>query len=372
MHCSMIKSSPSPLLWRARGFLLVAVAAGLTAAGGVGQALADDKKFNLKTPSAFKTDLPINGSSATYFADMLKAVSGGRVKVKLYEPGKLVPAFEIHSAVSTGKVDAGYTCSAYLGGSLKESIPFCTFPFSPNPVAFMAWMYQGNGLDLYQKMYDDAGYNLKVFPLGVWAAEGAGWFTKKIEKPEDWQGVKLRIGGLAAPTLKKLGAVPTLIPFGEIFPGLEKGVIDGAEMGLPVNDLRAGLYKVAKFYHMPGWHQPSTVAEFVINKDTWNEMSEAQRAQVEASVRATNLWSMTSANATQAAAIRELEAKGVEIVRWDGEMLAALRTAFDEVIAEQTAEHPNLKVVWDDLSAFMVEYKYWENIGMLNRQSAFD
>ena len=123
---------------------------------------------------------------------------------------------------------------------------------------------------------------------------------------------------------------------------------------------------------MPSWHQPTTNAELVINKDLWNEISDTQRAQIEASVKATNLWSMTAANATQAAAIRELEAKGVEIVKMNDNVLSALRSAFDEVIVEMAAAHPNLKAVYDDLSAFMAEYKYWENIGMLNRQSAFD
>ena len=185
--------------------------------------------------------------------------------------------------------------------------------------------------------------------------------------------MKLRIGGFAAPALEKLGAVPTLIPFGEIFPGLEKGVIDGAEMGLPSNDLRAGLYKVAKFYHMPSWHQPTTILELVINKDIWNEMSDTQRAQIEASVKATNVWSMTHAAATQTAAIEELESKGVEIVKWDADMIATMRGAFNEVVEELSAEHANLKAVWDDMAVFMEDYKKWESIGMIRRdETMFD
>ena len=366
-------STQSHIKTKARNGLLCLTTAAIMSVSGISNAIAEDKKFNLKTPVAFKTDLPVNGTTATHFGDMVENVSGGALKFKFFEPGELIPAFEIHKSVSDGQVQAGYTCSAYLGGSLKESIPFCTFPFSPHPDVFLAWLYQGNGLELYQKMYDDAGYNLKVFPLGVWSSEGAGWFTKKIEKPEDWKGVKMRIGGFAASTLKKLGAVPTLVPFGEIFPGLEKGVIDGAEMGLPSNDLRAGLHKVAKFYHMPGWHQPTTVAELVINKDIWNEMSATQQAQLEASVKATNLWSMTHAAATQAAAIEEIRSKGVEIVKWDSEMLTAMRGAFNEVAAELSAEHANLKAVWDDMSEFMAEYKKWEGLGMIRRdETMFD
>ena len=354
-----------------RTFYLVGAA---MLAASLGQsAAAADKKILLKTPSAFNTQLPVIGTSATYFADLAKSITGGTVRFKLYEPGKLMPAFEIHKSVSTGKVDAGYTCSAYLGGSLKEAIPFCTFPFSPHPEVFMAWLYQGNGMKLYQKMYDDAGYKLKVLPISIYSSEGAGWFTKKIEKVEDWKGVKLRIGGFAAPTLKKLGAVPTLIPFNEIFPGLEKGVIDGAEMGLPSNDLRAGLYKVAKFYHMPSWHQPSTLLELVINKDKWDSMSEAQRAQIDAASKATNLWSMTKAAATQTAALEELKSKGVTVVKWDSTMIAAMRKAYKEVITEMQAEHPNLKAVLDDFAAFMVDYKKWESVGMIRRdETMFD
>ncbi len=355
-----------------QGAIAVASAAVLGTVG-FGDADAADKKFLLKTPSAFKTDLPVTGTSATYFADLLKSISGGTLRVKLYDPGKLIPAFEIHKSVSEGKVDAGYTCAAYLGGSLKEAIPFCTFPFSPHPEVYMAWLYQGNGMKLYQKVYDDAGYNLKVFPVAIYSSEGAGWFTKKLEKPSDWQGVKLRIGGFAAPALKKLGAVPTLIPFGEIFPGLEKGVIDGAEMGLPANDLRAGLYKVAKFYHMPSWHQPTTILEFVINKVKWNAMSDAQRAQIEAASHAANVWSMTRAAATQTAALDELRSKGVTVVKWDDTMIAAMRKAYMETISELMGKHGNLKAVMDDFAQFMTEYKKWESIGMIRRdQTMFD
>ena len=144
--------------------LMCLTTAAMLSVSGIGSALADDKKFNLKTPTAFKTDLPVTGTSAVHFGDTIKAVSGGTIKFKYFEPGELIPAFEIHKAVSDGQVQAGYTCSAYLGGSLKEAIPFCTFPFSPHPEVIMAWLYEGNGMKLFQKMYDDAGYNLKAFP----------------------------------------------------------------------------------------------------------------------------------------------------------------------------------------------------------------
>ncbi len=355
----------------ARGTAAVAVTGALIV--GSGAAMAEDKRVKLKMPTAFPTAWPIVGSTAKYFVKTLKAVTGGTVTARVYEPGKLVPSFEIHKAVSDGKIEAGYTCSAYLGGSLKESIPFCTFPFSPQPLVFATWLYEGNGLKLWQKMYDDAGYKVKVLPLSIYGSEGAGWFTKRVQTLEDYDGVKIRIGGFAAPTLKKLGAVPTLIPFAEIFPGLEKGVIDAAEVGLPSNDLKGGFHKVAKFYSMPSWHQPTTVLELIINMDVWNGMSDTQRAQVEAVAYQTNMWSMTHANATQAGALRELRKKGVEVVSLDEAVVDQLRVHFKEVIAEEIAKHPNLKAVWEDLKAFMKDYQEWEDTGMLRRdQDVFD
>ena len=192
----------------------------LTFFGLAGTAMAD-KKITFKTPSAFGTNLPITGSTSVYFADVLEKVSGGNMKIKMFEPGELMPAFDIHQAVSDGQVQAGYTCGAYLGGSLKEAIPYCTMPFGPEPHVMLGWLYEGNGTKLWEKFYSDAGYNVKVWPLAIYANEGAGWFTKRIEKVEDWKGTKIRIGGFAGGTVTKLGAVPTLIPFGEIFPGLE-------------------------------------------------------------------------------------------------------------------------------------------------------
>ena len=158
--------------------------------------------------------------------------------------------------------------------------------------------------------------------------------------------------------MKKLGAIPTLIPFGEIFPGLEKGVIDAAEMGLPSNDLDAGLHKVAKYYHMPSWHQPYTVIEIVMNKDVWKSLSKTQQAQWEASVKDANVWSMTHSNAIQNSAIKTLtQEKGVEIVKFSPEMLKTMRSAFDEVMADVMAKDPELKMVYDDLAKFMKDYK---------------
>lgn len=253
-----------------------------------GGASADEKKVLLKIPTAFSTSLPTLGECMPFFKEYVEAASENTIRVKIYEPGKLMPAFEIHDAVSTGKVNAGYTAPVYLAGKVKTTELFTYIPFGAALPAYLGWFYHGNGKQLYQEMYDQAGYNLKAFPFCFLAPETGGWFRKPIDSPEDLKGLNIRWPGLGGKVLQKLGASVSLIPGGEIFPALEKGALDGTEFSVPAIDTKLGFYKVAKYNYFPGWHQPATHLELILNKDTWNEMSPRQQAVMELATRAVN------------------------------------------------------------------------------------
>lgn len=330
------------------------------------QGVAAGKTKLFKVSSAFPTHLEVLGTTLPWFADKIDAASDGAIKIKVYEPGKLMPALQIHEAVSTGKINGGYTASAYIYGKVKAATFFCTVPFNLDPIGFLSWFYEGNGMKLYQEMYDNAGYNVKAFPLGLLAPEAGGWFTKRVDKPEDLQGVKIRIGGYAAQVYQKAGATTVLFPIGEVFSSLEKGVIDGAEMSSPAVDMSSGLYKVAKYYYFPGWQQQSTMIELIINKDDWNSLSKAQQTMFEMTVQAANVYSMTRSSTIQHDYIKQIEEKGTtEIVRWSDETLQALYEAWIEVIEKEAAGDAFVKKVWDDLKKFGNEYGYWRKVGFV-------
>ena len=183
-------------------------------------------KLLLKTPIAFSTALPGLGSPIPRVAEQLDLMSGGTLRMKVYEPGKLVPAFEILDAVSTGKINSGYTTAGYWAGKIPAAPLFSAVPFGPEAGEYMAWLYYGNGMNLYQEMYDQAGYNVHVMPCAVIAPETSGWFAKEINTPEDLDGLKMRFFGLGGKVMQKLGVATSLLPGGEIFPALEKGAID--------------------------------------------------------------------------------------------------------------------------------------------------
>jgi len=346
---------------------LAAAAAIAVAATAPTMAAAADKLL-LKTPLAFATSLPGLGSPIPRVADQMDLMSGGTLKMKVYEPGKLVPPFEILDAVSTGKINSGYTTAGYWAGKIPASPLFSAVPFGPEAGEYMAWLYYGNGMSLYQEMYDQAGYNVKVLPCAIIAPETSGWFAKEINSPEDLNGLKMRFFGLGGKVMQKLGVATSLLPSGDIFPALEKGAIDATEFSMPAIDTRLGFHKLVKYNYFPGWHQQATVFELLINKDVWNETTVQHKAIIENACKASMADSFAEGEAIQhAVMIENVEKHGVEIKQWNDEMLNLFRTTWDEVAKEEAANDPFFAKVYADMTTFREGYEVWKTNAFLPR-----
>jgi len=328
-----------------------------------------EQKVLLKVPICFSTALPGLGTSIVELADQLKAASGGSVVMKIYEPGKLVAPFEILDAVAEGKVNAGYFAAGYWEGKMPGISLFTAVPFGPEAGEFVAWMFRGNGLKLYQDYYKKNGYDVWAMPACLLAPETAGWFKKPIKSAKDLKGLRMRFFGLGGKTLEKLGVSVSLLPGGEIFPALEKGALDGSEFSMPAIDQRLGFYKVAKYNYFPGWHQQATFLDLMINGEVWRGMSDSQRALIKMACMANLLNTLAHTEAIQGKVIREnAEKRGVHNMYWSDEMLAKFKAAWEEVATEMTAKHPQFKEAYEDLQAFRKDYAYWSTRGFLPRE----
>ncbi len=331
-------------------------------------AMAKEKRVLLKVPICFSTSLPGLGSTIKWIEDRIAIVSNGSVKMKVYEPGKLVAPFEILDAVNKGKINAGYSISGYWEGKIPGASIFSTVPFGPETGEFLAWMYYGNGRKLYQKMYDDAGYDVHVIPCGIIAPETSGWFSKPINSVDDLKGLKMRFYGLGGKAMQKLGVSVSLIPGGEIFPALEKKAIDATEFSMPAIDSRLGFYKIVKDNYFPGWHQQATLFELLINKKAWNKMSKSQQMIIEMMAKAATADSFAYTEAIQAAVLKEnVDNRGVTLHYWSDDMLKAFKTAWEEVAVELSASSPMFKEAYTDLSEFRSTYDLWESHAFLPR-----
>jgi len=338
---------------------------GASAQGGEGaEAAQEEEQVRWRMASAFGSQWPIQGDLGLEFVDKIDTVSDGSIKVRFFEPGALVPALEIFDAVSSGSVDAGWTTAGYWAGKIPAAQFFTAVPFGPEVKEYLAWLYQGGGEELYREIY--ARHNIHAMHCGLHSPEGSGWFREPIENMEDLEGLKMRFFGLGARVMEKLGVSTQLLAGGDIFPALELGTIDATEYSMPAIDLNQGFYQIAKHYYFPGWHQPTSLFELIVNMDRWNALSEVQKTQVETVCSANFTYGTALSEAMQADALKELEARGVVFHEWSPEMLDAFREAWNEVAAEEAAKDEDFAAVLQSLESFRSRYATWRRLGYLD------
>ncbi len=350
----------------------IAIASSLCIATSTSFVQAADKvkPALLKVPIAFSSELPALGTPIKRVSENIALVSNNSVRMKIYEPNKLVAPFEILGAVSSGKVNAGYSLAGYWAGKIPASPLFSSVPFGPEAAEYMAWLYYGNGLSLYQEMYDQAGYNVKVLPCAIIAPETSGWFNKPIEKKEDLKGLRMRFFGLGGRVMEELGVSTSLLPGGEIFSALEKGALDATEFSQPAIDQRLGLHKIVKYNYFPGWHQQATVFELLINKNTWQKMHISQQAAISSVCKASMAESLAEGEAIQYEVMQDnTEKNGVKIMYWNEEMLALFENTWNDIAKEEATKDAFFRKVYDDLSEFRAGYDLWEANAFLPRKT---
>ena len=331
-------------------------------------AVSAEKRILLKTPIYYNSSLPGLGASVRYVADALEVISGKSIRMKIYEPNKLVNPKEILDTVASGKVQAGYATAGNWGGKIPAARLFSSVPFGPEAPEYLAWFYHGNGNKLHQGLYDKNNLNVKVQICGILAPETSAWFNKEIKNPEDLKGLKMRFFGLGALVMEKLGVSTVGLPGGEIFPALEKGVIDATEFSMPIVDKRIGLHKLLKYNYFPGWHQQATMMELIINKDTWNKMSDSQQAMIEHVCKSATLDALAQGEALQAPILKEnAEKHGVINKYWSAEMLALFEQKWHEVARQESEKDTDFNRIYKDLEKFRATYELWEANAFLPR-----
>ena len=344
--------------------VLTVVAAVLLAVPQDAAAQKAEKPVKWKMASAFASGLDVVGESGPIFSENLRKMSNGTLDVKFFEPGALVPPFEVFNAVSKGSLESGWTTPGFHVGQIPSAPWFTTVPFGPPAGEYLAWLKYGGGHKLKDEIYARSG--VKGISCIMITPEASGWFRKEIKTVDDLKGLKMRFFGLGARVMQKLGVQTQLIPPGDIFPALERGIIDATELAFPSIDIKQGFHTVAKHYYFPGWHQQSSVGEFLVNLKKWQELSEAHRRMIEVACDANLTWSFVTSEARQFVALRDLvEKHNVKVHYWSDAILARMRSAWEEVIAEESAKDPDFKRAHESYSDFRKKYAIWREHGYL-------
>ncbi len=316
-----------------------------------GQQAAPQKVYKWKMVTTWPKNFPGLGTAAENFSTMVGKMSGGRLEVKVYGAGQLVPAMETFDAVSQGTAEMGHSSAYYWKGKTRASAFFTSVPFGLNAQEMNGWLHYGGGMALWNELYEP--FNLVPLAAGNTGVQMAGWFNKEINSLADLDGLKMRIPGIGGEVMSRLGVEAVNIPGGELYTSMQTGVIDATEWVGPYNDLAFGFHQVAKYYYYPGWHEPGPTLELIVNKQAFNSLPEDLQAIIESAARAVNQDMLDDYTAHNYLALDELvNTHGVDVRPLPDEVLAELNRITQQVLEEIAAEDPEFKKVYDSQKAF--------------------
>ncbi len=350
---------------------IVAVTAAILAASNVVVAQDKPKAADLGPPparilkmqTAFNPALPGSGEGVRIFTRTVKQMSAGTFVIKIVEPGRIAPTADMLDAIVAGDLEAAFTWSGYAAAKAPVFSVFATVPFGPGPEDMTSWLLEGDGARIHRDAYEKLG--VSGIPCGMQGPKGGGWYRGDLSTVADIKRLRLRFGRLAAEVVARLGATVVPLPAGEFFWQLQQGKVDGGEMSTPAIDASLGFDKLGLPYYMPGWQQPSAVLDFLMRKDKWEQLSLAQRAQIETACRANIVWMLSRSPNVQGAALEKLRASGVVIKRWSPELLAAFRANTEVVLKEQAEHDPEFGAALANQRAFIAQGARWRTLSRL-------
>lgn len=317
--------------------------------------------INWKMVTTWPKNFPGLGTGAEKLAKNITEMSGGRLNVKVYAAGELVPPLEVFDAVSRGTAEMGHGASYYWKGKAPAAQFFAAVPFGLTAQEINAWVSHGGGMELWEEVY--APFNLVPMAAGNTGVQMGGWFNKEINSIDDFQGLKMRIPGLGGEVLKRVGGTPVNLPGGEIFTALQTGTIDATEWVGPYNDLAFGLYKAAKYYYYPGWHEPGTTLEAMVNKTAYEALPADLKLIVKAAGRQANQDMLDEFTALNNDALETLvNDHNVQLKPFPKDVLAQLRTASEATLKDVAAGDALSQKVYDSFIDFRSKVSKWHAV----------
>ena len=334
----------------------IGVAAAAVASPAIAQSMPEIK-WRMTTSWPKSLDTLYGG--AEMMCKVVAEATDGKFQIQTFAGGEIVPGLQVVDAVQNGTVECGHTASYYYFGKDPTFGMGTSIAFGPNQRLNQGWFTLGGGKEVLNEFYKK--YNCTALLAGNTGCQMGGWFRKEINTVADLKGLKMRIGGWAGKTLGKLGVVAQQLAGGDIYPALEKGVIDAAEWVGPYDDEKLGFYKVAKYYYYPGWWEGATALHFFLNLQKWNELPKTYQAIMTAAAAYANTDVQARYDSRNPAALKRLIAGGALLRPFSQPIMEACLKASNEVNAETAATNPDFKKMLESLIAFKnEEYLWWQ------------
>ena len=343
-----------------REFLGAAAGTAAVLGGGVAPALARGH-YQWRMVTTWPANFPGMGSGVHWLAETVNRLSGGRLTIKVYGAGELVPAFEAMDAVINGTADLGHGAPYYWKGKAPASEFLAAVPFGLTAQEQNAWLYFGGGLELATRIYSELG--CRFFPAGNTGVQMGGWFNRHIDTLDDFKGLRIRMPGLGGEVLKAAGATVVNLPGGDIPTALQSGAIDAAEWIGPYNDLAFGFHKSSDIYYTPGWHEPALVFDCFVNQAAYESLPADLQAIFSQACQAANQRILSTFISRNGAALKALTEKhGTKVTPYPPEVLKGLGRLSTDVLDELASKDTMSREVYDSIVAFRARAWKWSDI----------
>ena len=294
-------------------------------------AVAGSKTIVWTGQSSYPAGLPQLYAPAADFAKIVKKLTDGRLIVKVNPGGSIVPPKQVFDAVSSGTLHIGFTWAGWWIGKFPASVLFGnSFPNGLQIREMLSWIYCGGGLELWNEMYK--GHGVVVLPpYGILGSENFCWSRKPINTLADFKGLKFRTVGIWGKCLERLGARVVSLAGGEVYPALERGVIDAAEFATPAIDRKLGFQEICKYLKVGGIHEPCAPLETLVNEKAWAKLPDDLKQKVKAALQISCFRAMNLSMKQDAEAMKFfLSYPGLHVSKISDEMIAEIVKIGDE------------------------------------------
>jgi TRAP-type mannitol/chloroaromatic compound transport system substrate-binding protein len=232
------------------------------------------------------------------FGDDVAALTNGSLTIEVLPAGAVVGPRDIMDAVDAGLVEGGFAWTHYWGGKHVAAnlfgAPVAGAGVGLDNIAFLSWFQFGGGKELYDRLWDEMGVNVKGFMLQPVGPEALGWFPKPIASMDDFRKMRFRAPpGMVGAAYADVGVPAVAMGGGDILPALEKGTIDAAEWCCPKPDSVFGFQKVLKHYYLQGLHQVVVNADLYVNGDFYDGLTDIEKKALEVAANASLSKSMS-------------------------------------------------------------------------------
>jgi len=254
------------------------------------------------------------------FCTSVGEMSDGKFVVEGFPAGAIVGTFEMFDAVKAGVFDSMHCFDVYWPGKIPVATFLSSYPFGMDrPDQWETWHNGLGGKEMAREAYGKHN----MYYIGPIQHDDNLIHSKvPIRSFEDFKGKKIRYpGGIIADIYRAAGVSTVLLPGGEVYPALEKGVIDASDyVGAAIN-YNLGFGEIAKYIIMgppstPCLHQPVDIMSVEVNMKTWNKLPKHYQALLEAAVAKHSYDQYSAIQAADIKAFEKLQKEqGVEIIR---------------------------------------------------------